>query len=169
MLIGVQLTLVPLTDEEYADFAERQVVEYARQNVNAGEWTPEEALEKARTAEADLLADTLRVRGHTFFKGVDEQGTRAGWLWIAPAPSFLPLDPARSRWLSQITVEEELRGRGYGRALLDALHRHLQAVGVQEVWLRVFDWNTVARRLYESAGYELVRQFPTDAHMKKRL
>ena len=165
----MQLTLVPLSDEEYADFAERQVVEYARQNVNAGEWTPEEALQRAREAEADLLADTIRAQGHELFKAVDEAGARAGWLWIAPAPGFLGLDPARGRWLSQITVEEALRGRGYGRALLEAMHAYLAAKGVQEVWLRVFNWNEAARRLYAGAGYEVVRQFPTDAHMRKRL
>jgi ribosomal protein S18 acetylase RimI-like enzyme len=73
------------------------------------------------------------------------------------------------RWLAQITVDEALRGRGYGRALLDALHTFLVERGVRELYLRVYDWNTAARRLYARCGHEVVRQFATDAHLRKRL
>ena len=62
-----------------------------------------------------------------------------------------------------------MRGRGVGRALLEVLHARLRADGVAELWLRVFDWNTPARRLYGALGYDLVRQFASDAHMRKRL
>ena len=163
------MALIPLDDAEYADFAERQVEEYARQNVRAGAWTAEEAPARAREAQADLLADRLRDAGHVFLKGVTPEGARVGWLWVAPAPPFLGADLDRKRWLSQITVEEDLRGRGYGKALLEALHRWLAEHGVEELYLRVFDWNVAARRLYASAGYELVRQFPTDTHLRKRI
>ena len=167
------LRLVPLSDAEYAIFAERQVAESARQGLHAREWTPTEAEQRARAANADLLADRLRSLGHEFRKGVTTTGELVGWLWIAPAPTFLeqygPPALARTRWLGQITVADELRGRGYGRALLTALHEHLAAEGVEALYLRVHDWNTVARRLYARCGYELVRQFATDAHLRKRL
>jgi mycothiol synthase len=78
-------------------------------------------------------------------------------------------DLARARWLSQITVREGLRGRGHGRALLAALHQHLALQDVEVLYLRVYDWNTAARRLYATNGYEVVRQFSTDAHLRKYL
>ncbi len=163
------IRLVLLDDAEYADFSEQQVIEHARQKVQAGEWTAEEALGCAREALAGLLADTLRVAGHLFFKGVRAEGTCVGWVWVAPAPDFLGDDCERKRWLSQITVDEAQRERGYGRALLAVLHHWLEAQGVEELWLRVYNWNDAARRLYAKAGYEVVRQFPTDAHLRKRL
>ena len=172
--VAPRVELVPLTDAEYGDFAERQVAESARQRVNAGEWTAEEAPAKAREGSAGLLADHLRGHGHHFLKGVTPDGTRVGWVWVAPPPAFLQeryalpnLDDVR--WLMQITVDEPLRGRGYGRALLEALHRWLANQGARELYLRVYDWNVAARRLYERAGYEVVRQVPTDAHLRKRL
>ncbi len=166
---GADIRLVRLGDAKYADFAERQVIEYAGQRVHAGEWTAEEALGCAREALAELLADSLRVNGHVFLEGVRVDGTCVGWIWVAPAPAFLGDDYERKRWLSQITVDEAQRKRGYGRALLSALHHWLEAQGVEELWLRVYNWNDAARRLYARAGYELVRQFPTDAHLRKRL
>src|SRR5919202_2296977 len=83
------VTLLPLTDAEYADFAEGHVAEAARQRVEAGERTPAEAPERARLEQADLLADRLRSQGHTFLKGCTADGGVVGWLWISPAPAFL--------------------------------------------------------------------------------
>ncbi len=163
------IRLVRLDDAEYADFAERQVIEYARQHIHAGEWTTDEALGCARAALTELLADTLRHTGHVFLKGVRADSTCIGWLWVAPAPAFIGDDCERKRWLSQITVDEAQRKRGYGRALLASLHHWLEAQEVEELWLRVYNWNDAARRLYARAGYEVMRQFPTDSHLRKRL
>ena len=168
------LSLLPLTDAEYRDFAERQVAESARQWVEAGEWALTDAHQRARVEQADLLADRLRGHGHTFLKGVrTTDGVPVGWVWVGPGPAVLERygvrDLARARWLSQITVRDELRGRGYGQALLTALHEQLAAEGVEALYLRVYDWNTAARRLYARCGYEVVRQFATDAHLRKHL
>jgi hypothetical protein len=46
------LSLLPLTDPEYRDFAERQVAESARQRVEAGEWTLMDAHKRARVEQA---------------------------------------------------------------------------------------------------------------------
>ena len=75
----------------------------------------------------------------------------------------------RVRWLSQITVRDEFRGHGYGHALLAKLHEQLAAEGVEALYLRVYDWNIAARRLYARCGYEVVRQFANDAHLRKQL
>jgi ribosomal protein S18 acetylase RimI-like enzyme len=165
------IVLRPLTDAEYAEFVEQQIQETARQHVNAGEWTTEEATTLARARLTDLIADRLRGAGNRFFTGVTADGARVGWLWVSPVPSFLDLGPGheRTRWLSQITVVEAKRGQGYGRLLLAALHAQLRQERIAEIWLRVYDWNTVAQRLYRSLGYELARKFETDAHMRKLL
>ncbi|MBV9579277.1 MAG: GNAT family N-acetyltransferase [Chloroflexi bacterium] len=168
-----EISLRPQTDAERADFAERQVQEVARQHENAGEWSAAEAPSLARAQCRDLLADVLREAGHMFYMGIDPTGARVGWLWVAPPPASIEAyaehDLSAVRWLAQITVAESLRGRGYGLALLEALHRRLAGEGVVAIYLRVYDWNEVARRLYARCGYEVVRQFATDAHMRRRL
>jgi GNAT superfamily N-acetyltransferase len=170
---GPALTLSSLTDDEYAAFVTLRAEETAREAVTAGEWTADEASARARLETADLRADTLRSSGHSFYRGVDVSGERIGWLWVAPAPDHVARygvgDLARARWLAQVFVEESRRGRGYGAALLGALHRQLAGEAVTDVFLRVYDWNTPARRLYASCGYEVVGQFATDAHLRRRL
>ena len=106
---AADIRLVLWDDAEYADFAERQVVELASQSVNAGEWTEEEAPGRAREALTSLLADRLRGEGHVFLKGIRTDGTTVGWIWVAPAPEFLTDHREHKRWLSQITVDETQR------------------------------------------------------------
>jgi ribosomal protein S18 acetylase RimI-like enzyme len=168
------LTLASLTDVEYIQFTEQQVAEVARERVAAGEWTLRDAHQRAHLELADLLNDRLRSQAHTFMKGIDTtRDALVGWVWVSPAPAFLERygvrDLARARWLSQITVREELRERGYGRALLTVLHEHLAAQDVEVLYLRVYHWNTAAQRLYARSGYESVSRFPTDAHLRKDL
>jgi ribosomal protein S18 acetylase RimI-like enzyme len=148
-----------------------QIAEYAHQLVRAGEVTAENGVVTARERLDDLIADRLRAAEHVFFVATSaaHDALRVGWVWLSPAPQFLGAGRGRMRWLSQLTVDELYRNRGWGRAMLDAVEHHAAALGVEEIWLRVFDWNVVARRLYESGGYELVNKFATDAHLRKRL
>jgi ribosomal protein S18 acetylase RimI-like enzyme len=164
----MHLTLVD--DAEYAAFAQRQVTDYADQLARANEVAVNDSVALAKERLSALLADELRAAGHSFFVGRSAiLKPLVGWVWISPAPPFLGPNHARTRWLSQLTVEEAVRGHGWGRALLSATENHLAQVGVEHLWLRVFDWNTTARALYDSQGYELVQRFANDAHMRKRI
>ncbi len=62
-----------------------------------------------------------------------------------------------------------LVGRRKDQVLLETLHQRLALEGATEIYLRVYDWNVAARRLYARTGYEVVRQFVTDAHLRRRL
>jgi GNAT superfamily N-acetyltransferase len=165
-----EVRLVAIDEVEFAKFARSQVVDLAWQHVMAGEWKAQEAEALAREELADLLAGSLWERdGHLFLKAITRDGAQVGSIRVSPAPAFMGEDRGDTRWLSQITVEEGFRGQGYGRGMLVALHEMLVERGVGELWLRVYDWNDPARRLYAWAGYEVMRQYSTDAHLRKRL
>jgi GNAT superfamily N-acetyltransferase len=164
----MHLSLV--TDAQYAEFTKRHLVDYAEQLTLAGEVTKEESLTVARQRLRGLLADELRINGHQFFVARSAiLKPSIGWVWISPAPAFLGRKRDSARWLSQLTVEKAVRGRGWSRALLDATERHLVELGVEQLWVRVFDWNTAARAMYDEHGYELVERFGKDSHLRKQL
>jgi GNAT superfamily N-acetyltransferase len=123
-------TLVPLSPGELETFVELQVAEFADEKRRAGHWTAEEAVGQSRKAIRGLLGEDPGARGHRFFKGVAAGGERVGWMWIGPVPEGLGPERA-ARWLYQITIEESVRGQGFGRGMLTALERLLAREGVE--------------------------------------
>lgn len=65
--------------------------------------------------------------------------------------------PRRMRHVAGLTlaVDAQARGRGIGRGLLRATYPWARRVGVRRIRLDVRAGNDVARRLYESEGFEL--------------
>ena len=74
-----------------------------------------------------------------------------GHVWVGPRTP--PRLPGRVDLRHRDRTHE--RGKGYGRALLRAAERETARHGVRTIGLNVFGPNTVARNLYESAGYEV--------------
>jgi ribosomal protein S18 acetylase RimI-like enzyme len=132
---------------------------YAALESRGGEWRPEEIAAEATAADR-------------FFQGLDAAGQHVGCVWVVPLPErWWPYvtDPAAAAYLKQLTVATARRGRGYGRAVLAATEARLAAAGVAELCLDVSHTNTVARRLYTSAGFDVVYELATKAGRRKRL
>jgi ribosomal protein S18 acetylase RimI-like enzyme len=58
-------------------------------------------------------------------------------------------------WINYLAVEPASRGRGLGRALMDAAEERLAALGCAKINLQVRDENEAARGFYEAIGYRL--------------
>jgi ribosomal protein S18 acetylase RimI-like enzyme len=63
-------------------------------------------------------------------------------------------------WLSWFGVAPELRGRGAGAALLDAMHAARRAAGVHKVWCDSRTDNHASRAALARAGYREIVTIP---------
>lgn len=149
-----QLTLRPMSEAEYESFRSKLVAEYARVNVEAGNWHVEESLELSKHALEQLLPqgkDTPRV---LMLSADNSAGEYVGYLWIG---LDRPGTSKKLAWIYDIEVAEEQRGKGYGRALLHAAEEETLRNDVPTLGLNVFGTNQVARKLYESSGYSITQ------------
>lgn len=148
-----------MTEEEFQEFRTRAVTGYAAAHVDAGNWSEDEA-ERIAAEETDrLLPDGVATEGMLLLVAETAADGPIGMAWVAL------YDPQeRGPWIYDIEIFSEQRGKGYGRALLEALEREVAARGGEVLGLNVFGANAVARRLYESSGYEI-----TSVYMRKRL
>ncbi len=142
--------LRPMTDAEFALFRARAVRDYATDKVRAGEWPPERSEELAEAQTDQLLPEGTRTPGMLLLMAETEQDGPVGYAWLALAGP----DVARA-WIYDISIDEEQRGKGYGRALLNGLEQAAHEHGCSSIGLNVFAGNDVARRLYERAGFHL--------------
>ncbi len=150
-------TLHPMAPDRFDVWRAESAADYVDSRVTAGE-----SREKAPAA-SDREMESMFPSGrpnddHAVFDVVDD-GEVVGVLWIGLR------DRAAGSWyVYDIAIDEAFRGRGLGRATMLLAETEARARGARSIGLNVFGFNTVARRLYESLGYE-----PTAIQMQKPL
>jgi RimJ/RimL family protein N-acetyltransferase len=142
--------LLPMTQPEYETFLERLIPGYAADNVRAGYWSEAEALEKSRQQTQSLLPQGLQTKDHYLYTLYD--GDKAvGVIWLR-----VELErPVKSGYIFDVHIEEEFRGKGYGRQIMLLIEEKARELGVKRIGLHVFAYNSVAHNLYKSLGYEV--------------
>ncbi|BDZ53143.1 GNAT family N-acetyltransferase [Agromyces marinus] len=145
----------PMTAGEFEEWQTEIAEAYAVEQVEAGRWGPDGAVERARDENARLLPDGPLTERMLVLRGVDVDGAPIGRAWVG-------LDHPRGApgiaFLYDIEVIASRRGRGLGRALLNAVEEAARRAGASALELNVFGRNTAAVGLYESAGYVVVTQ-----------
>lgn len=132
---------------------------YRTERIKAGE-SESEATANAERSLAQFFPDGSLAHGHVVFDVIGEaQDAPVGVLWIGPTTDS-PVD----WWVWDIEVVESERGKGYGRQAMRLAEVEANARGAVTLGLNVFGFNTPARSLYESLGYET-----TAVQMRKSL
>lgn len=149
--------LVPMQQEDFEPYLERDIKEYAEEHVRNGNWKKEEALERSRKEHEQLLPDGLQSKDQYLFSIFDEtSGQKLGMLWVNISNN--------QAFIYDFRIDEGERGKGYGKQALMALDEKLKSMNVESVGLHVFGDNTTTQELYKKMGYQI-----TGIQMKKAL
>jgi len=151
--------LEPMTREQYDAYRATSEISYADEIRDSGSMPESEAREKAAADFARLLPDGLDSEGHRFWTAYD--GDEAvGMLWL----KLTDTSAGVTAFGYDFSVREDLRRKGYGRALMQAAEVECREHGVVSVGLNVFGHNLGAQSLYEQMGFEV-----TSIQMSKSL
>lgn len=146
------VSLTPMTQAEFEAFEEHDILEYAEAEVRAGYWSEADALEKAREVHRRLLPDGLATKDHYLY--TIREGRRhaaVGVLWM-----MVNRGPAKpSGFIYDIEIDPAHRRKGYAREAMLELEVISRELGLHQLGLHVFAYNTGARALYESLGYSV--------------
>jgi len=142
--------LIPMTQPEYEAFLERLIPDYAADNVRAGYWSEDEALERSRKQIESLLSQSLQTKDHFLYTLYD--GDEAvGMIWLRAE-----LDrPIKSGFIFDVEIRDEFRGKGYGKEAMLLIEEKARELGIKRMGLHVFAYNDVAKNLYERIGYKV--------------
>ena len=152
--------LVPMDEEAFSRYSDWSVKNYADEKVKAGNWPLEGSLERSREEFNKLLKDGLRTENNYLYTAMD--GDRdVGILWIA----IMKHDGVNDTiWIYDIVVNENMRGKGYGYQIMNALEEKARELNQSSISLHVFGHNTPAIELYKKCGYDI-----TNMVMQKNL
>ncbi len=108
-------------------------------------------VDEGRSAAREFLAARLSREDSTIFIARDELGAAQGFVQLYPLFSSLALQPA---WLlSDLYVDQRMRRRGIGEALMNAARAHAEASGACGLQLETARSNLAGQALYERLGY----------------
>ena len=142
--------LVPMTQSEFDAFLEHLIPGYAADNVRAGYWSEDEALEKSRKQTESLLPQGLQTKDHYLFTLYDND-TAVGMIWLRAE-----LDrPVKSGYIFDVEIKEEFRGKGYGKQAMLLIEEKARELDIKRMGLHVFAYNDVAKNLYKRIGYKV--------------
>jgi ribosomal protein S18 acetylase RimI-like enzyme len=142
-----------MTAAEYEPWIEETTVWYAEERATATGIPLAVSLERARAQLPTLLPQGHATPGMHLFVVVDDTGTDVGYLWLGRDP-----DRSNTWYVWDVSIGEQFRGRGLGRATMLAAEQVARRAGGEAIGLNVYGLNTVARKLYESLGYGVVSQ-----------
>jgi ribosomal protein S18 acetylase RimI-like enzyme len=150
-----------MSEATYQAYLEVTVREYAEDKIKAGNWQPEEALERSAQEFRKYLPDGVATKGNTLYDVEDEAlGIKVGMIWLGRI--MQGTKPAM--FIYDFAIDEAHRRTGYGKQAMLAAEVQAKALGYDTIALHVFGHNHAARALYEKLGYEI-----TNVNMAKKL
>jgi len=146
------IQLEPMTASIWSSIMETRIPEYAAEQVCAGRWSEDEALEQANEEFQRLLPHGVNTGDHHIYSLVEQStAERVGYLW------YMEREKAGSPtvFLCDVRVFEPHRRLGYGAAALQAFEQLVsERHGSTRIELHVFGSNHPARALYTKLGFE---------------
>jgi len=149
----------PMLEPELGPYLDASLEEYATFVARNHAISLEAARARAEASTAEMLPEGLASPGHRFWVAELETGEHVGELWLG----FRRIDDVDVVWVYDVRVDEHLRGRGFGRQIMEAAEDLAREMGGERLGLNVFGDNPTARGLYESIGYvEISRRMRKD-------
>ncbi|MGW3631741.1 GNAT family N-acetyltransferase [Streptomyces sp. NPDC005122] len=145
------VTARPMTQAEYPEWLASEKVAYVGDIVRAGALSAEEAVRKSDRDFAKLIPEGLATPAHTFLV-LEAVGERIGTGWLKHG--YLP----GVTYGYSLHIQEQHRGKGYGRAAMAAGEQATLTVGDSALMFTVWGGNEVAMNLYTSAGYQVMEE-----------
>jgi ribosomal protein S18 acetylase RimI-like enzyme len=142
------IRLVALPDQDLEEWLALMWADYRSQLLSAG-FSSEEASLNIEQNEKALFDNGVPNDHQRVFHVMDEE-VKVGSLWLATREK----QNAGAWYVYDIMIDEEFRGKGFGRSTMRAAEEYVKSQGGTILELNVFGPNTVARGLYESLGYK---------------
>ena len=153
------ISLRRMTQEEFQEFLEVSIPEFASEKVQAGNWTAAEAQEKSEQSHRELLPQGLASPDQHLYT-IRNGATAVGRLWL----SIDPQTAGGAGFIFDLFIAEPYRRQGIAAQAMRLLESEAQRLGVSTLALHVFGYNMAARSLYEKLGYKI-----TNINMSKTL
>ena len=142
--------LVPMGPAFFGTYMPTEIAAYAEDNIVAGRWPREGALDRSRAEFESLLPHGLATPEHHLFEiKLGEPGPTIGALWIGIEERH----GLRGAFVYNVGIDTARRRQGHALRAFEALESTVRGLGLSHIGLHVFGHNPGAQALYAKLGY----------------
>jgi len=153
------IQLKPMSEDEFREYLEWAIADYANDHIKAQNWSEEDALEKSREEYTSLLPDGVKTKNHYLYRVMDmDKRQKVGMIWLNARTDA----PGPTGFIYDILIDEPFRRQGYGTQTMLAVEEKARGLGLKSIGLHVFGHNRIAIKFYDKVGYQI-----TNLIMKK--
>ncbi len=153
--------LSPMQETDLQAYLEETIPAYADDKIRAGNWSPDEALERSRKEYEKLLPEGVNsLRQYLYNIVATDEDVTVGMLWF----SVIVDTPHPYAFIYELQIFDAYQRKGYGKQAMLALEVEVRKLRLDTISLHVFGHNLAARALYDQLGYEI-----TNINMSKKL
>ncbi len=150
--------LVQMRATIYESYMEASIRAYADDNVAAGRWPADGAMDRSQRDYASLLPEGLATPDNFLYEinacpDITDAtpGVRVGYLWFA----IVERNGVRGGYVYDLEVFPEHRRQGHAAAAFTAMEKLARDMGLPSIGLHVFANNPGAQDLYAKLGYQV--------------
>ena len=162
----MKVKLSKMTIQEFKMFYDHISNDYAKDIMKVQNVSLEDALCQAKAEFAEMAPSGLDSQDNAFMVIEDfYDGRGVGVIWYLYEMS----DGVKQVFLSEFSVKEDERRKGYASAALKEMEQEAKACGCEQSILYVAQVNIPAINLYTKCGYTALRPVANGMYMKKEL
>lgn len=164
-------SLIKMTEAVFNEYCQAAIASYAKENIDAGRWKEEGAIERSREDHDRLLPEGIKTKNnHLFEIKENNHGQVVGHIWIAIDEQLNP----KSAFIYDIEIYKAFRRKGLAKSVLKNAEDFVMKSDIYSIGLHVFNHNEAAKALYSELGYSTVSDNSVDekvvsCNMQKQL
>lgn len=148
---ALEIVLHQMDETAYEQFTNQLRTRYVQDRIQSNLFSEQEAIDFTQQQWASILPSGISTPGHFFlhaFTSNTEPAVGSAWLYVD--------ETHLSSFIYELFLEPVARGKGLGRATLQALQDLALANQARTLGLNVFATNETAKSLYRSFGFSEV-------------
>lgn len=150
---AAHVQLIRMRVDDFAPFRQRAIEACSQGKALAGEWSAQEAPERAAADFALALPDGLATPAHHLFVlSVPDEGRPVGELWLAEQR----VGKHKVAVLRHLHIGAADRQRGFAKQALRKAEALARQLGCHEMRLHLFGHNAIARTMYDGLGFRIM-------------
>lgn len=144
-----KINFSPMTNDDLAAYLRKSIPEYAYDQVQAGNWSSTEAINRSRAEFDQMIPQGLETPNAVLVNVLMNAETKIGMMWYYIDPE----KPVPTIYLLDFFLFPQFKSKGLEKSVLNGLEDAAKAGGARRIELQIFAHRANDLKMYLESGF----------------